>query len=183
MVDAGLPLHLERLLERSPRLPVPRLLRIRLAELVEAIAQASVIDAPGLVPGLCRLHRLDEAPARVRDMACQEIPDTDVAMDVPRRGVAEGARWEIFGVERPTLFRRATSSGMLLVRAVQPPERFAWTLTGDHIDAELRLEESESNRTLATLEVEAPWLYGFSRALQRRALARLHALYQTAADI
>ena len=100
-----------------------------------------------------------------------------------RRGLAEGARWEIFGVERPTLFRRATSSGMLLVRGVQPPERFAWTLTGDHIDAELRLEESESNRTLATLEVEAPWLYGFSRALPRRALARLHALYQTAADI
>ena len=100
-----------------------------------------------------------------------------------RRGLAEGARWEIFGVERPTLFRRATSSGMLLVRAVQPPERFAWTLTGDHIDAELRLEESESNRTLATLVVEAPWLYGFSRALPRRALARLHALYQTAADI
>jgi hypothetical protein len=100
-----------------------------------------------------------------------------------RRGLAEGARWEIFGVERPTLFRRATSSGMLLVRGVQPPERFAWTLTGDHIDAELRLEESESNRTLALLEVEAPWLYGFSRALPRRALARLHALYQTAADI
>jgi hypothetical protein len=100
-----------------------------------------------------------------------------------RRGLAEGARWEIFGVERPTLFRRATSSGMLLVRGVQPPERFAWTLTGDHIDAQLRLEESESNRTLALLEVEAPWLYGFSRALPRRALARLHALYQTAADI
>jgi hypothetical protein len=100
-----------------------------------------------------------------------------------RRGLSEGARWEIFGVERPTLFRRATSSGMLLVRAVQPPERFAWTLTGDHIDAELRLEESSPNRTLATLEVEAPWLYGFSRALPRRGLARLHALYQTAADI
>ena len=100
-----------------------------------------------------------------------------------RRGFAEGARWEVFGVEQPTLFRRATSTGMLLVRGVQPPERFAWTLTGDHIDAELRLEEGEPNRTLATLEVEAPWLYGFSGALPRRALARLHALYQTAAEL
>jgi uncharacterized protein YndB with AHSA1/START domain len=100
-----------------------------------------------------------------------------------RRGLAEGARWEVFGVERPTLFRRATSTGMLLVRRVQPPERFAWTLTGDHIDAELRLEEGEPNRTVATLEVEAKWLYGFSRDLPRRALARLHALYQTAAEL
>ena len=100
-----------------------------------------------------------------------------------RRGLAEGARWEVYGVERPTLFRRATSSGKLLVRGVQRPERLAWTLTGDHIDAELRLEEAGPDRTLATLEVEAPWLYGFSRALPRRALARLHALYQTAANI
>jgi uncharacterized protein YndB with AHSA1/START domain len=100
-----------------------------------------------------------------------------------RRGLAEGARWEVYGVERPTLFRRATSSGKLLVRGVQRPERLAWTLTGDHIDAELRLDEAGPDRTLATLEVEAPWLYGFSRALPRRALARLHALYQTAADM
>jgi polyketide cyclase/dehydrase/lipid transport protein len=100
-----------------------------------------------------------------------------------RRGLAEGARWHVHGVERPTLFRRATSSGMLLVRGVHAPERFAWTLTGDHIDAELRLEEGEAGRTIATLDVEAPWLYGFSRALPRRALARLHALYQTAAEL
>jgi uncharacterized protein YndB with AHSA1/START domain len=100
-----------------------------------------------------------------------------------RRGVAEGARWQVRGTDRPTLFRRPTSSGMLLVRAVRPPERFAWTLTGDHVDAELRLEESTQDRTVAILEVEAPWLFGFSRALPRRALTRLHALCQTAAEL
>jgi uncharacterized protein YndB with AHSA1/START domain len=100
-----------------------------------------------------------------------------------RRGLAPGARWEVHGVDRPTLLRRATSSGLLLVRAVETGERFAWTLTGDHIDAELRLEEQEPTRTVAILEVEAPWLYGFSRALPRRALTRLHALCQTAADL
>jgi hypothetical protein len=100
-----------------------------------------------------------------------------------RRGVAEGARWSIRGTELPTLFRRSTSSGMLLVTGVQIPERFAWTLTGDHIDAELRLEERGPDRTIATLDVEAPWLYGFSRALPRRALTRLHALCQTAAEL
>jgi uncharacterized protein YndB with AHSA1/START domain len=103
------------------------------------------------------------------------------AVQPDRRGVAEGARWHVHGIDRPTLFRRTTSGGMLLVRSVQAPERFAWTLTGDHIDAELRLEETESDRTNAVLDVEAPWLYGFSRALPRRALTRLHALCQTAA--
>jgi hypothetical protein len=71
----------------------------------------------------------------------------------------------------------------LLVTCIERPERFAWTLTGDHIDAELRLEEREPDRTIATLDVEAPWLYGFSRALPRKALTRLHALCQTAAEL
>jgi uncharacterized protein YndB with AHSA1/START domain len=100
-----------------------------------------------------------------------------------RRGLAPGARWQLHGVDRPTLLRRATSSGLLLVRAVETGRRVAWTLTGDHMDAELLLEQREPNRTVAVLEVEAPWLYGFSRALPRRALTRLHALCQTAADL
>ncbi len=100
-----------------------------------------------------------------------------------RRGVAEGARWEVQTADRPTLFRRATSSGMLLVRRVCAPELFAWTLTGDHIDGELRLEERDPERTLALLVLEAPWLYGFSRTLPRRALTRLYALCQTAAEL
>jgi uncharacterized protein YndB with AHSA1/START domain len=100
-----------------------------------------------------------------------------------RRGLAEGARWEVQTPDRPTLFRRATSSGMLLVREVRAPALFAWTLTGDHIDAELRLDRSGNDRTVAVLELEAPWLLGFSRALPRRALTRLHALCQTGAGL
>src|ERR671939_588886 len=87
-----------------------------------------------------------------------------------RRGLAEGARWEVRTGDRPTLFRRSTSSGMLLVRAVRAPELFGWTLTGDHIDAELRLDAIGPTRTRAVLELEAPWLFGLSRALPRRAL-------------
>jgi uncharacterized protein YndB with AHSA1/START domain len=100
-----------------------------------------------------------------------------------RSGLAEGARWHVQGVERPTFARRPASSGMLLVRSVQAPQRFAWTLTGDHLDAELRLEEAGDDRTIATLVVETPWLYGFSRSLPRRALTRLHALCQTGAEL
>jgi len=105
------------------------------------------------------------------------------AVQPDRRGLAEGARWQILTADRPTLLRRATSSGMLLVRAVRPPELFGWTLTGDHIDAELRLETRSDERTLAVLELDAPWLFGVSRALPRRALTRLHALCQTAAEL
>ena len=72
---------------------------------------------------------------------------------------------------------------MLLVRGIDVLERFAWTLTGDHIDAELRLESRRDDRTLARLELDAPWLIGLSRALPRRALTRLHALCQTGAEL
>lgn len=99
-----------------------------------------------------------------------------------RRGLAEGARWKVHGIDRPTFARRAASSGVLLVRAARRPECFAWTLTGDHLDADLQLDERGAQRTLATLVIEAPWLYGFSRGLPRRALTRLHALCQTGAE-
>ena len=105
------------------------------------------------------------------------------AVQPDRRGLAEGARWQISTDDSPTLLRRATSSGMLLVRAVRTPELFGWTLTGDHIDAELRLTPTGDERTHAVLELDAPWLFGFSRALPRRALTRLHALCQTAAEL
>jgi polyketide cyclase/dehydrase/lipid transport protein len=105
------------------------------------------------------------------------------AVQPDRRGLAEGARWDIVATDRPTLLRRATSSGKLLVLAVWPLERFAWTMTGDHIDGDLRLEEIDDERTRVTLEVEAPWLMGFSRNLPRRALNRLYALCQTSAKL
>jgi hypothetical protein len=63
------------------------------------------------------------------------------------------------------------------------PELFGFTLTGDHVDAELRLDARDDDRTGALLELEAPWLFGVSRALPRRALTRLHALCQTAAEL
>ena len=74
-------------------------------------------------------------------------------------------------------------SGTLLVLAVEPYERFAFQLTGERLDVELRLSEPEPERTLAQLTVSGPALVGLRRSLPGKALTRLHALVQTAADL
>ena len=100
-----------------------------------------------------------------------------------RRGFAPGARWQIVGENRPSLFRKPNMSGLLLVVAVEPYERFAFQLTGERLDAEVRLSELNEKRTRARLEVSGPMLIGLRRSMPDRALARLHALVQTAADL
>ena len=57
-----------------------------------------------------------------------------------RRGFAPGARWLVTGENRPSLLRRPEAVGHLLVLAVEPKRRFAFQLTGDRLDVELRLE-------------------------------------------
>jgi uncharacterized protein YndB with AHSA1/START domain len=100
-----------------------------------------------------------------------------------RRGFAEGARWQVVGSERPTFLRQASSSGILQVRAIEPYERFVCYLTGDHLEVELRLLAMGEDRTKAVLTVEGTFMWGISRSLPRRALSRLHALCQTAAEL
>jgi uncharacterized protein YndB with AHSA1/START domain len=105
------------------------------------------------------------------------------AVQPDRRGLAPGARWQVHGANRPSLFRRPSPTGMLLVLAVDPYERIAFHLTGERIDAELRLSVSRPDRTVATLTVSGPWLIGLGKSYPRNALARLHALCQTAAEL
>jgi hypothetical protein len=105
------------------------------------------------------------------------------AVQPDRRGLAPGARWQVHGANRPSLFRRPSPTGMLLVLAVDPYERIAFHLTGERIDAELRLSASRPDRTVATLTVSGPWLIGLGKSYPRNALSRLHALCQTAAEL
>jgi Polyketide cyclase / dehydrase and lipid transport len=105
------------------------------------------------------------------------------AVEPDRRGLAEGARWQIRRGERPTLLRRPRAAGLLLVRRVDRFSLVAWQLLPERLDVELRLEALAPDRTKATLTVEGPWLFGFRRSLPRRALSRLHALCQTAAEL
>jgi uncharacterized protein YndB with AHSA1/START domain len=107
-----------------------------------------------------------------------------VAAVVPdRRGFAEGARWTIHASTRPTLLRRSGYSGTLLITVVEPYQRFGFTLTGDRLDAELRLQQTAAERTRVFLEISAAWLISIPRSLPRRALTRLYNLCQTAATL
>jgi uncharacterized protein YndB with AHSA1/START domain len=96
-----------------------------------------------------------------------------------RRGLAPGARWQVTGGDRPGYLRRPQATGTLLVVAVEPLERIAFQLTGDRIDADLRLRAVEADRTELALTVSGPWLIGLNRRYPQRALGRLHALLRT----
>jgi hypothetical protein len=100
-----------------------------------------------------------------------------------RRGFAPGARWQVLGENRPSLLRRPNMTGTLLVLAVEPYERFAFQLTGERLDADLTLRETQPDRTEARLTVSGPFLVGLKRSMPERALTRLHGLIQTAADL
>jgi uncharacterized protein YndB with AHSA1/START domain len=99
-----------------------------------------------------------------------------------RRGLAPGARWQVTAPNTASLLRRPNATGMLLVLAVEPLERLAFQLTGDRIDAEVRLHAVEADRTEVTLTVGGRWLIGLNRRYAQRALARLYALLQPAAE-
>src|ERR687895_990430 len=86
------------------------------------------------------------------------------AVEPDRRGFAPGARWTVRGGPRPGLLRRAHGSQLLLVREIEPRERFAFHLTRDRLDVELRLARSGPDRTLAHLTVRSPWLVGIRRS-------------------
>ena len=103
-----------------------------------------------------------------------------------RRGFAEGARWQVTRGGSPGLLRRPGGEGLILVTAVEPSLRFAWRDLQQHFEAEIWLEPAPDGHTRATLTIEAaPWRLVAEglRPTPRQALARLHALCQTAASL
>ena len=103
-----------------------------------------------------------------------------------RRGLAEGARWQVVRGSAPGLLRRPGGEGMLVITKVEPELRLAWHDLQQGFEAAIRLEPAREGNTRATLVVEAPaWriLAEGLRSTPRQALARLHALCQTAASL
>ena len=103
-----------------------------------------------------------------------------------RRGVAEGARWQVVRGGEIGLLKRPGGDGLIVITAVEPDRRLAWQDMQQQFTAELVLESAPDGNTRATLTIEAPAWRAVAeglRPLPRKALARLHALCQTAASL
>lgn len=103
-----------------------------------------------------------------------------------RRGLAEGARWQVVRGGSIGLLRRPESVGTLVLTAVEPERRLGWQDIQQRFTADLLLEPATDGMTRATLTIESPGLRAIAeglRPLPRQALARLHALCQTAATL
>jgi uncharacterized protein YndB with AHSA1/START domain len=103
-----------------------------------------------------------------------------------RRGLAEGARWQVVRGGEIGLLRRPGGDGLIVITAVEPEHRLAWNDVQQQFTAELLLEPAREGNTRATLTVEAPTWRAVAEGLRpipRKALARLHALCQTAATL
>ena len=104
-----------------------------------------------------------------------------------RRGLAPGARWQLTaGAQTGGLIgaflRSPEAAGTLVVLDVRTDEFVRLLFVDDRIEAEILLEAARESRTRVTLAIEGPWLR-VNRSLPRRALSRLYALCQTAAEL
>ncbi len=102
-----------------------------------------------------------------------------------RRGFLPGARWQVYALERMPLmgWREPKSSATLVIKEIEPLERWTWHLTGDiPIDVDIRLRAVAPDRTLVTIGVDGGWRTGRVK-LAQTALNRLYDLVQTAATL
>jgi uncharacterized protein YndB with AHSA1/START domain len=103
-----------------------------------------------------------------------------------RRGLTEGARWEVVRGGSPGLLRRPGGEGLIVVTAVEPGLRFSWRDVQQAFVADVVLETAGSGRTRTMLTLDASWWRLAAEDLRRaprQALARLHALCQTASTL
>jgi uncharacterized protein YndB with AHSA1/START domain len=104
-----------------------------------------------------------------------------------RRGLAPGARWLLnagpqTGGLVSAFIRRPETTQTLTVLEVRSGERLRLLFAGDGIEAEISLEPALESHTRATIVIDGPWLR-VNRSLPRKALNRLYALCQTAAEL
>jgi uncharacterized protein YndB with AHSA1/START domain len=100
-----------------------------------------------------------------------------VGVEPDRRGFAPDARWKVRVYSQNIFTGRGLRETLLLVRAVEPYERFAFHILATKLDAEVRLRALDADRTLATCTTSG------RRRLPEQALRRLYDLVQTAASL
>jgi len=97
-----------------------------------------------------------------------------------RRGVAPGARWKVQG---PAYLRKPDTPALLLVREVEPMERFVFELPRSRTLVEVDLRATDADRTQVVVAVSGRFLFGPRSSLANDAVGRLYDLVQTAADL
>lgn len=103
-----------------------------------------------------------------------------------RRGLAEGARWQVIRNTAPGFLRRPEGEGLIVVTRVLEGWELRWRDVKQNIEAGVVLDNAGTGRTRATTFVSGSWLRLMSesaRGLPETALARLHDLCQTAASL
>ena len=98
---------------------------------------------------------------------------TGVDPDV--RGFAPGARWKVHSTKRNVFTGSRVVETMVLIREIDPYERWAWHLLQPPTDVEVRLRSVAEDRTLVSVSV--------SRGSAAVAVKRLYDLVQTAAEL
>jgi uncharacterized protein YndB with AHSA1/START domain len=102
-----------------------------------------------------------------------------------RRGLAAGARWQIARSRQTGLLRKPGGQGLIVIEAVEPGRALAWRDLEQSFRAEIRIARSVEN-TRAAITLDASWWRLYTEGLRsapQDALARLHALCQTAATL
>jgi hypothetical protein len=92
-----------------------------------------------------------------------------------RRGFAPGARWKVIAAQRNFFLGTRSKETVLLIRAIDPYERWAWHLLAPKLDVEVKLRAVAEDRTAATISL--------SKGRPAAALKRLYDLCQTAATL
>jgi hypothetical protein len=90
-----------------------------------------------------------------------------------RRGFAPGARWKVHATKRNVFVGRRSVETMLLIREIDPFERWTWHLLKPATDVEIRLRSVSEDRTEVTV----------SGGDATQAVKRLYDLIQTAATV
>jgi uncharacterized protein YndB with AHSA1/START domain len=92
-----------------------------------------------------------------------------------RRGFAPGARWKAHALKRNVFAGPRPVETLVLIREIDPYERWSWHLLQPKTDVEVRLRATAEDRTLVTVTT--------SRGKAAVAVRRLYDLVQTAATL